>query len=536
MNKLATLIRVQIKDNLSRYAQQLNVRNKWLIRLVMVLPLLILLPLVQMVWLIAEGFGAIGQPELTMTYVYVACVLLMFVTALPLVVSIFFYSRDLALLASLPLKGRTIVFSKLASVYFYLLTMSAAFLGSSLVIYLIQAGFSLPQLLLGLLSIFLAPVLPMILATLLILPFMSLVGGRSNRNSLIILGNLLILGIFIALEVFISRTAMNPQELVALLSQKDGLLQLVGRGFPPAIWMTKMILGSWTDGLLFLALGAGALGIIGLLSGFLYNRSLLNYNQAGSRATKEKIRYRKGRLQVVLLRRHLGVIFSNPTFMLNSLLTIFVPVLIFVLYNLIGVMDLDTLKSPMLEPFRLYIYTGILLSPSIMGSLSATVISREGRSFWETRVLPISFKDNLKARMNSTLLLTGLGELAVGILALLVIPVGWKGILLAMFATAAGTFALSAVDLIINVQRPMLQWTNPTAAVKNNLNVMLSLASRVVLGALIYGLYRLAELMGFGQDPELHVLLAGIVLLIIWLIARSLLYGPYTEKFRRIEL
>lgn len=39
MNKLITLIGVQIKDNLSRYSQQLGVRRKWLARLVLVLPL-----------------------------------------------------------------------------------------------------------------------------------------------------------------------------------------------------------------------------------------------------------------------------------------------------------------------------------------------------------------------------------------------------------------------------------------------------------------------------------------------------------------
>lgn len=529
---LRTLIRVQVKDSLNRYSRQMGVKRKWLARVVMILPLLILLPTIEMIWLIAKGFGALGQPELTFTYVYVATVLLLFVTALPLLVSAFFYSKDLSLLASLPVRPREIVWSKLAVAYASLLLFSGSLLGTALGIYLVQAGFSLPVLLLGLLAVFLAPLLPMILAALLGLPFMALVGGRSNRNLLIVLGNLLLLGMILGIQILVTRTSLDPQALIGILTSPDGLLRFIGRGFPPSVWLTRMILGSLPDALLFLALNAASLLLLSLVAGTLYSSALKKYNEAGSSASKEAIRYRSGKIRTALVRRHLGILLGNPTFMLNGLLTIFVPVLIFVLYNLMGVMDLNTLSGPVFEPYRLYLYAGILLSPSIMGSLSATVISREGPAFWETRVLPVSGKVNLSARMASTVLLTGVGVATVGVLALLVLPMNLIGILVAAFAAAAGTLAMSSVDLLINVYRPHLGWTNPTSAVKNNLNVMLSLASRVVLAAPVAGIYLIAK----GLAPEWVVLLAGGVFLLVWLGARAFLYGPGLERFRRIDV
>ena len=131
MNKLLALTRIQLKDFFSKYTQQLNIKNKFLGKLMIFLPIFILLPVIQIIKQLYDTFLLIGYPELIITYVYVGATMLAFFMAIPLVISIFFYSKDLSLIATLPVKEDTVVFSKLASVYVYLFGMGALLFGTS---------------------------------------------------------------------------------------------------------------------------------------------------------------------------------------------------------------------------------------------------------------------------------------------------------------------------------------------------------------------------------------------------------------------
>jgi len=80
----------------------------------------------------------------------------------------------------------------------------------------------------------------------------------------------------------------------------------------------------------------------------------------------------------------------------------------------------------------------------------------------------------------------------------------------------------------------MLDWTNPTAAVKNNLNVMISLGIRAVIALVVYGLYTLFP----GVSGQLDVVVGGgsVVFLVLYLVVRRYLYTYYSRLFARISL
>ncbi|GAB6086880.1 hypothetical protein [Alkaliphilus crotonatoxidans] len=127
MNKFVSLTKIQVLDFFSKYTQQLNVKNKYLGILVMFIPVLLLLPAAQLVLELYHTFLMVGFPELTITYMYIANTILIVFTSIPLIISIFFYAKDLRLIATLPIREDTIVFSKLASIYIYLLVISCFF-------------------------------------------------------------------------------------------------------------------------------------------------------------------------------------------------------------------------------------------------------------------------------------------------------------------------------------------------------------------------------------------------------------------------
>ena len=257
MNKFIALTKIQLKDFFSRYTQQLNIKNKKLGFLVLLLPIFILLPIFQSVTVMYQNFEMIGYPELTLTYLYVAATTLVFFAGIPLIVSVFFYSKDMALLATLPVREDTIIFSKIASIYIYLLGVSAAIFGTTIGIYLWEGGFDLVVLIAGVLGVLLTPIMPMILSILLILPFMTFIGGRKNRNLMVIVGNLVLIVLIIGMQLIFTRIQLDPISMQKYLADGDGLISLIGHRFPPSIWLTKMIKGSLLDTLYYLMLNLG---------------------------------------------------------------------------------------------------------------------------------------------------------------------------------------------------------------------------------------------------------------------------------------
>lgn len=531
MNKLLKLIRINMKDAAGRYMAQLNARGRITGKIMGLLPLLALLPAVSVTALIYDIFSKAGMGTLALTYTNVGAVILMIATAIPMIVASLFYSKDLSLLATLPLKGRTIILAKLAGIYPYLAVMGLVLFGSTGAFYLADMSFPIRDTVIIILALITLPLLPLALGTLITLPFMSLAGGRKHRNLFTVLGNILLLGAILGMEVLITRTTSNPEALVKILTAPDGLLNFIGKGYPPSIWLTKSLSGNNLQLLWYLLLQAGSALLIYLSAGKVYDRALKKYNQQESSGDKQAITYRKTNIKMLLLKRNLGIIFTNPTFLLNTVMTIFIPVILFVLYSMMGIMSLETLNSPLLAPFKAYIFFGIVISPSLIGSLSATSISREGKFFWETRVMPVRHEDSLFSRELVTLLLNGTGQLILAIAAWFLLPVDYLSLAFIIFAAVFSTLLFSRIDLIINIERPYLNWSNPTACIKNNMNVMLSLASRVVIGGLAYLVYLLTK--GLGTTQVLFSI--GIMSLLLYLLLTLLLKKVYLKKYEQID-
>ena len=535
MNKLYALTKIQLKDFMSKYSQQLNMKNKLLSKLIIILPLLIFLPAYEVIKQLYVSFSAIGMPELTLTYVYVAATMIIFITAIPLVISLFFYSKDLSLIATLPVKEDTIIFSKIAAIYVYLLAMALLLFGTSVGFYGLYDGLKPLELLLGILGILLTPIMPMIFATLVVIPFMTFIGGRKNRNLMVIVGNILLLVLILGMQVVFTRVQMDPASMQKYLSSSDGIISLVGNKFPPSVWLTKMITKSWIDMLYYILLNLGFVVLLKLSAKHLYKGAMLKYNQQSSQGNinkKGKVNYNSSSKRVLLIKRHLGIIVHNPTFLLNTLMTMFVPILLFGIYSLMGLMSLDTFKDPMFKPFSIYIFTGIISAPVLMGSLSTTVITREGKTFWETRVLPISINENLLTRILSTFIISFGATVVLALLTVWIFALSPLDILLSIIFGLAATLCFSTLDLIINIIRPFLNWSNPTAAVKNNLNVMISFLPRLAFGVIGFGLFKLLPHAG----GQFLIALFSVVLLIGFIVSYALVFGRFRAKFIDMDI
>lgn len=533
MNKFIALTRIQLKDFIGRYSEGLGVKNKKLASiLILFLVALIIIPNINLSFLIYRVLARIGQGHLLITNSYINSILLNFFFGIPFIVSVFFFSRDARFLAALPVREDSLVLAKLVAVYLYLLFLSFLLMFPGLAVYLYNTGMGVYTVIMAVLVLLLTPLLPMFIVTILILPFANIFSNSRHKRTLILIFNFLMIFAIIGIQLFTGNLVENPARMEEVLVS-GSFLVLIGRGFPPGIWVTRIFLGSYRDLFLFLALNILLFFILKGLAGIFFRKALLSFSEDRGNSRGE-IYYKEKSLAYHLLRRNILIIIREPMFFLNTVLSMLAPLLVVIIMLFTGELSLDLLQSPRLEPYLLLIVSIIMISPAVTGNISATAITREGKAFWETRVLPIKAVDNIRYRILTTIIFCLTGSLILLLITLVVLPLTLKMIIIAATFCLTVTLFLATIDILIDIYRPILNWTNPTAAVKNNLNVTFSLLIRGVIALIIYLLYKIWP--GIFANIQWLMVLGSIIFLLLYLLLRPYLYTNGVKRFNRITI
>ena len=279
MNKFIALTRIQVKDFIGRTSEGLGVKNVILGRLLILLTVaLIALPNISLSALIYKAVESIGQGHLLITTAYINSILLSFFFGIPFIVSVFFFSRDARFLAALPVREDTLVLAKMATVYLYLVLISAIVMAPGLVVYLLNTGISTYALLMTILILLMAPLLPMFVVAILLLPLANIFSSSRQRRNLILVFNILMLFAIIAIQLFTGKLMEDPARIQEVLVS-GGLLEVIGMRFPPSIWVTRILLGSYKDLFLFLALNLVLFLILKSLASLFFRKALLSYSE-----------------------------------------------------------------------------------------------------------------------------------------------------------------------------------------------------------------------------------------------------------------
>ena len=238
-----------------------------------------------------------------------------------------------------------------------------------------------------------------------------------------------------------------------------------------------------------------------------------------------KIYYRQKSMAFHMIKRHFMIIFNEPTFLLNALSSMFFPVIVFVVMYFAGDVSLQLLNSPALEPYLSLVFAGVITAPIIASNISVTPITREGKRFWETKILPISSWQNLRYRILTTVIFNLTGAIIIGFLLSYLMALNWKVIILGGLIHLTANLLFSTVDMMINIERPLLDWNNPSAAVKNNINSLYSLVPRAGVGIVIFAIFKFLDI-----SPNLFAIILVGVFAIGYLIARTTLKSIYVNK------
>jgi ABC-2 type transport system permease protein len=119
---------------------------------------------------------------------------------------------------------------------------------------------------------------------------------------------------------------------------------------------------------------------------------------------------------------------------------------------------------------------GVIGSFGILNSLGSTTFSREGSNMWIQRTLPIRPKVQILGRTLASVFLQVLGGVLLigGVLFISPLRI-YEAAIILLFGVCASV-PLTMIGMSVDILRPMTGWTNPQQAMKQNLNVIISMA------------------------------------------------------------
>lgn len=400
--------------------------------------------------------------------------------------SAIFYSNEVKMLMTLPIKRENILFAKALSmgIIFYIIFGIYA---SFVYIPYANAGFNdlakiLPVTMLVIGSVnFEIAVITIVVSVLM----RYLNQFRSTKYIFQVVGFTLLMGFSIGIQ-FVVNSAVTKN-----LAVSNGIEKVAS--WVPQIFFLKVILEKNIGiaiimGILALVLGSVILYIFSKVStGFVFKAiNLENSKDSHKKHVKARANTKES-VAKTLMKRDLLNIVKTPIYIFN----IGIGGLLIVVFGAFGIFSsvkttgaipkfgvladfVDSILTTPAEEIIISAGAFFLLASiiSLTSNTALTSFTREGRQIWLTQTLPISAKEQVKGRVRASMVLQGLNMIPALLLVFFLVGFRPMTAVGALFGLFIGMFFIANLAMIVGSIKPKLDWDNPQQAVKRNGTVM----------------------------------------------------------------
>jgi ABC-2 type transport system permease protein len=540
MSSFLALLKVELKNYFAQSNANLGVGNKKTLLYIALgfLGITFMSMSYQLTVSLYSAFNQIGQPELTFTTMFFITSMAILFLSFSALIHLFYYSKNTGFLLTLPIKENIIIFARLAVQYIYSLMITAVFLIPCLVVIYTKQGLGLISILGGFIVLVLTPLVPLLITTLLIVLIMNKASKFVSKRAITIITNVILIAFILGIQMLIIRQTESSDFVLDLLLSDSGLLYYFGLRFPPSVWATRMVNGSLLNTIFYLGLNGALFALASVIIAPLVRSSLQDFQQGESKVKSKKGKLVQSSQLKTLVNRNVAIVMKTPAFLMNVAILVLLPFIIVGINMMSGQFSLSQMQQLLGEfansEFAVYIpliLAAIYILPAFMGSFAATAITREGKFLWQVRVVPVSAELDIKARIVSCFIFSIVGVLILIPITFILLPISIFQIIFALVLAVIAIMIMLQIDILIDINRPILDWNSPTQAVKNNMNVLLALAWRV--GVIIVGYITISALRSFGF-LSINILISAVLL--IMLLVSNILFKKGIEKYRKLEV
>lgn len=556
MNKIISLIKVDFNNTFGLSSLIYNFKNKknrWQ-SIILGFAMLSLIPtyiiMINSLVSIYDAYIELGQRSYFLQMGIFAAQLFVLLFGILYVMSKYYFSNDLEQLLPLPIKPSHILGSKFTILMISEYLTSFPIILPFIFIYGIKGGEGIIYWIYSLFIILGLPVIPLIISSTLVMIFMKYTNIKGKKDLLRVVGGIAFLIIVFYLQFKFQNMAqsslMAGEDFAMQLARDSNLLvKKLGLIFPPSMWATLSLVNySNFTGisylLLLFVLSLVSYVIMINLSEKLFFSGLIGNMEATSSKTSQRSWKNIGRTlnkekpYIAIAKKEIRILIRTPVYVLNSL----VGVIIFPIIIILNIITGDNTMDPLIQvignhpEYLVLASIGLISIFGIMNSIGSTTFSREGKSLWIQRTLPIKVEDQIIGRILSSLLVQVVGLLALLIGIFFIARPRIIDIVIISVLGLLGSIPMTQIGMVIDILRPLLIWDNPQKAMKQNLNVLISMG----LGTLSVGaLFLLTKsLLGLIDIGYIYFIL-GSVFLVSAYVLFNILKNLIRRQFINLE-
>ncbi len=535
-----------------KYLYRTN-RRKFIGRMAFIpLILLALLPVLQLIF---KVYGSVfnvlhplGQDQVIFALAFVFTQSLALIFGLFYLMSNFYSARDLDMLIPLPVRPSVILGSKFMIVVISEYAATFPVVLPALLVYGIHTGPPLTFWVLALLITLLLPIIPLALASIFVVLLMRVTNAARGRGVMRITGAFLGVLVYSAIQWLQYRFRNSgPVELEAMLTNPDGLINMLTRRFPPSLWAARGLYNfPEPAGLLNLALyiGAtlGAAAFLFLLADRVFYRGLIGGNEVS--AKRKKLASTPGDFQArsvfkALFLREWRNLIRSASFLTPVLVNIVILPAAFAVPLLSaskqGILSAGKIQdSDWIQYVIVFAVSGLITLAGTSNSIAVTALSREGKSFWISKTIPAPPFIQILSKFVLAFIVPVFLTVAALTAEALALRFSAMRLVEQAFLALVGSSVTMSFSLFLDLLNPKLNWTDPQQIMKRNLNAIISVFSTMgFVGSSFALIYFLGKGMKFSPG------LAYYVVAILWVLllgtAAWLLFHKAESRYSKIE-
>lgn len=498
-----------------------------------------------------KTLAMINQEGIIISLGVVAACLIVFIFGIFYVMATFYFSSDIENLLPLPLKPSTILGAKFTVVLIYEYLTELLFLLPMCITYGVMGHSGIIFYFYTIIIFLTLPIVPLVLASLISMVIMRFTPFAKNKDAFKTIAGILGLSVGIGFNIVFQKfgaNAENQNQMMQLMMQgNNSLVQATSKFFPTAkLAVNALVFNTETKGivnmLLFLVVTIALLGILLIIGEALYFKGVIGISEAASKRKKlSKEELDQSTTESSALKsytiKELKLLFRTPAYFMNCVLMNFLfPIIIlipvFTQPELLKQFDKvrGILNGTQLPGFIIAIACGAMMFISVANPTACTAISREGKSLFICKFIPISYGKQLAAKILSAVILNciGLGLLIITVMIAFIPPV-YLLLQLVIIAVLVTLFA-AFLGILIDLTFPRLQWDSEQRAVKQNINVLILMILGLVIAGLTIAAIVIIKLTLWQAFGGVVVIYGLIDCILYWLIKT---YG--ISKFRKLE-
>ncbi len=485
--------------------------------------------------------GNMNMADMFITMVVMLATVGTLLMAFFFIMSSLFLGRDAAFLASMPIRPRTLLGAKLTQIWLSETLIDAVIILPACILFGVRTGVA-PDFYLRMVIVWLTiAVLPICIAALLSSFLIRISSLWKHREIIMTVGGFILFAAYMFLMMNMGSITGDSAEGGEMVQQffMNYSARITGLTsvFPPAGWAARGLMGDWGQLALFVLVSAAAAAVLTAVMGIFYRKlSLLQSEmpQASGKKGIQKGSIHSGNALWANVKREMLLILRVPSYAINILPIVFMPVFIIVIMGMSINRNLDPESGKSLQKMLeglnpaivMCILTAAIAYVAGMNPALSTAVTREGRGHDFIKALPVPASTFIHAKLIVGFGLVVFGLVAAGAAIMIVIPGFVTETLLAVILCLLFCFGCSCLALSRDVRKPRLDWVTEQEAVKQNFGVLISML-------VSWGILALMGLICFG------LISAGCTMIVLFLILAAILsllaYAAYRILMKNVD-